>query len=111
MSSGQLIKNRVENFQVSEVSRRGWNEASKVLNTGGSGGTLALTGGSGGPHERSSLLLGPGDGYQRLDNARSVWIIVITLHNVAATNEITCLHAWSVALLWCNMVRYISCFS
>ncbi|ROT69104.1 ADP-ribosylation factor GTPase-activating protein 1 [Penaeus vannamei] len=56
--------------KVSEVSRRGWNEASKVLNTGGSGGTLALTGGSGGPHERSSLLLGPGDGYQRLDNAR-----------------------------------------
>ncbi|XP_042870648.1 ADP-ribosylation factor GTPase-activating protein 1-like isoform X2 [Penaeus japonicus] len=56
--------------KVTEVSRRGWSEASKVLNTGGSGGTLALTGSSGGPHERSSLLLGPGDGYQRLDNSR-----------------------------------------
>ncbi|MPC46325.1 hypothetical protein E2C01_040042 [Portunus trituberculatus] len=31
----------------------------------------SLTGSSGGPHERSSLLLGPGDGYQRLDNNRA----------------------------------------
>ncbi|KAK7069657.1 hypothetical protein SK128_027078, partial [Halocaridina rubra] len=54
---------------VSEVSRRGWSEATRAWGSGGSGGgTLALTGGSGGPHERSSLLLGPGDGYQRLDN-------------------------------------------
>lgn len=66
------ILRKFKNFQVTEVSRRGWSEASKVLNTGGSGGTLALTGSSGGPHERSSLLLGPGDGYQRLDNSRSV---------------------------------------
>lgn len=55
--------------KVSEVSRRGWNEASRAWGSGGAGmGTLSLTGGSGGPHERSSLLLGPGEGYQRLDN-------------------------------------------
>ncbi|XP_069189304.1 ADP-ribosylation factor GTPase-activating protein 1 isoform X2 [Procambarus clarkii] len=55
--------------KVSEVSRRGWSEATRAWGSGGSGGgTLALTSGSGGPHERSSLLLGPGDGYQRLDN-------------------------------------------
>lgn len=60
-------------FQVSEVSRRGWNEASRAWGSGGTGmGTLSLTGGSGGPHERSSLLLGPGEGYQRLDNNRFV---------------------------------------
>jgi len=55
--------------KVSEVSRRGWNEASKVLgSTGGSGGGhMALTG-SHSAHERSSLLMGPGEGYQRLDN-------------------------------------------
>ncbi|XP_069189307.1 ADP-ribosylation factor GTPase-activating protein 1 isoform X5 [Procambarus clarkii] len=58
--------------KVSEVSRRGWSEATRAWGSGGSGGgTLALTSGSGGPHERSSLLLGPGDGYQRLDNNRS----------------------------------------
>ncbi|XP_050716934.1 ADP-ribosylation factor GTPase-activating protein 1-like isoform X4 [Eriocheir sinensis] len=58
--------------KVSEVSRRGWNEASRAWGSGGAGmGTLSLTGGSGGPHERSSLLLGPGEGYQRLDNNRS----------------------------------------
>lgn len=58
--------------KVSEVSRRGWNEASRAWGSGGAGmGTLTLTGSSGGPHERSSLLLGPGDGYQRLDNNRS----------------------------------------
>ncbi|KAG7160955.1 putative ADP-ribosylation factor GTPase-activating protein 1-like [Homarus americanus] len=55
--------------RVSEVSRRGWSEATRAWGSGGAGGgTLALTGSSGGPHERSSLLLGPGDGYQRLDN-------------------------------------------
>ncbi|XP_042236365.1 ADP-ribosylation factor GTPase-activating protein 1-like isoform X2 [Homarus americanus] len=55
--------------KVSEVSRRGWSEATRAWGSGGAGGgTLALTGSSGGPHERSSLLLGPGDGYQRLDN-------------------------------------------
>lgn len=60
-------------LQVSEVSRRGWNEASRAWGSGGAGmGTLTLTGSSGGPHERSSLLLGPGDGYQRLDNNR--WV-------------------------------------
>ncbi|XP_066974935.1 ADP-ribosylation factor GTPase-activating protein 1-like isoform X6 [Macrobrachium rosenbergii] len=58
--------------KVSEVSRRGWSEATRAWGSGGpGGGTLALTGGSGGPHERSSLLLGPGDGYQRLDNNKS----------------------------------------
>ncbi|XP_069941197.1 ADP-ribosylation factor GTPase-activating protein 1-like isoform X2 [Cherax quadricarinatus] len=57
--------------KVSEVSRRGWSEATRAWGSGGSGGgTLALTSSSGGPHERSSLLLGPGDGYQRLDNNR-----------------------------------------
>ncbi|XP_071540252.1 ADP-ribosylation factor GTPase-activating protein 1-like isoform X2 [Panulirus ornatus] len=64
---GQTISEK-----VSEVSRRGWSEATRAWGSGGSGGgTLALTGSSGGPHERSSLLLGPGDGYQRLDNNRS----------------------------------------
>ncbi|XP_066974931.1 ADP-ribosylation factor GTPase-activating protein 1-like isoform X2 [Macrobrachium rosenbergii] len=59
--------------KVSEVSRRGWSEATRAWGSGGpGGGTLALTGGSGGPHERSSLLLGPGDGYQRLDNNNMV---------------------------------------
>ncbi|XP_045136110.1 ADP-ribosylation factor GTPase-activating protein 1-like isoform X4 [Portunus trituberculatus] len=53
--------------KVSEVSRRGWNEASRAWGSGGTG-MGSLTGSSGGPHERSSLLLGPGDGYQRLDN-------------------------------------------
>lgn len=53
--------------RVSEVSRRGWNEASRAWGSGGAG-MGSLTGSSGGPHERSSLLLGPGDGYQRLDN-------------------------------------------
>ncbi|KAK8388882.1 hypothetical protein O3P69_020673 [Scylla paramamosain] len=55
--------------RVSEVSRRGWNEASRAWGSGGAG-MGSLTGSSGGPHERSSLLLGPGDGYQRLDNNR-----------------------------------------
>jgi len=57
--------------KVSEVSRRGWNEASKVLGTpgvgGGTGGHMQLTG-SNSAHERSSLLTGPGEGYQRLDS-------------------------------------------
>ncbi|XP_045136111.1 ADP-ribosylation factor GTPase-activating protein 1-like isoform X5 [Portunus trituberculatus] len=56
--------------RVSEVSRRGWNEASRAWGSGGTG-MGSLTGSSGGPHERSSLLLGPGDGYQRLDNNRA----------------------------------------
>ncbi|KAK8388881.1 hypothetical protein O3P69_020673 [Scylla paramamosain] len=56
--------------KVSEVSRRGWNEASRAWGSGGAG-MGSLTGSSGGPHERSSLLLGPGDGYQRLDNNRA----------------------------------------
>lgn len=65
--------NMKPSLQVSEVSRRGWNEASRAWGSGGAGmGTLSLTGGSGGPHERSSLLLGPGEGYQRLDNNRLV---------------------------------------
>jgi len=57
--------------KVSEVSRRGWNEASKVLGAaggGGGGGHMALTG-SNSAHERSSLLMGPGEGYQRLDGS------------------------------------------
>ncbi|CAL4109315.1 unnamed protein product [Meganyctiphanes norvegica] len=57
--------------KVTEVSRRGWNEASKVLGasgvSGGGGGHMALTG-SNSAHERSSLLMGPGEGYQRLDS-------------------------------------------
>lgn len=56
--------------KVSEVSRRGWNEASKVLGTpgvGGGGGSHMQLTGSNSAHERSSLLMGPGEGYQRLD--------------------------------------------
>ncbi|XP_064088000.1 ADP-ribosylation factor GTPase-activating protein 1-like isoform X4 [Macrobrachium nipponense] len=65
-------EDKKEETEVSEVSRRGWSEATRAWGSGGpGGGTLALTGGSGGPHERSSLLLGPGDGYQRLDNNKS----------------------------------------
>ncbi|XP_066974930.1 ADP-ribosylation factor GTPase-activating protein 1-like isoform X1 [Macrobrachium rosenbergii] len=66
-------EDKKEETEVSEVSRRGWSEATRAWGSGGpGGGTLALTGGSGGPHERSSLLLGPGDGYQRLDNNNMV---------------------------------------